>query len=265
MASRSSFGQDVDQLYAELLRVGRDVAAIETLLAERPLTDEVLLTLLRRSVPQPFLEILVRTEPWASRPAVLAAVVTSPRAERALCLRLLPHLRWRSLAVVAATPWLPPMVRLRAEGMLVELLTELKLGERIALARLATRALLARLVQDSDSKVIEASLLNPRLTSDGLLAAIARDTVSRLLLEACATSARWREVYAVRLGLALQPRTPLPIALAQISSLTRRDLLRVSRTPILAPLVCRAAEHVLAVRAGRQGETPRPARDGSES
>jgi hypothetical protein len=256
VAPRSSFSEDVDHLYAELLRLGQDAAAIEALLTERPLPDEVLLNVLRRTVPRPFLELLARTEPWAGRPAVLTAVVTSPRAERSLCLRLLPHLPWHSLAVVAATPWLLPIVRLRAEGMLVEQLPELKLGERIALARLATRALLARLVDDLDSKVVEASLLNPRLTTDDLVLAIGRDTASRCLLEACASCARWRETYTVRLGLVLQPRTPLPIALAQISSLTRRDLLRVSRAPTLAPLVCRAAEHVLAVRAGGQGAAP---------
>jgi hypothetical protein len=244
---------DVESFYAELLRVGRDVEALEALLAERPLTDEGLLTLLRRTVPRLFLEYVVRTDPWSRRPSILTAVITSPRAEKGLCLRLIPQLPWRSLATVAATPWLLSVLRLRAEARLVELLLELKLGERIALARLATRALLTRLIEDPDARVVEASLLNPRLTTDELLVAVGRDTASRQLLESCAASTRWRDVYALRLGLVLQPRTPLALALGQISSLTRRDLLRVTRAAALAPLVRRAAEHVLEVRARGPG------------
>jgi len=49
----------------------------------------------------------------------------------------------------------------------------------------------------------------------------------------------------VRLALVLQARTPLAIALAQISSLVKRDLLRVVETAGLRPLVKEAAAAVL--------------------
>jgi hypothetical protein len=42
----------------------------------------------------------------------------------------------------------------------------------------------------------------------------------------------------------LQPRTPLSLALGQLSSLLKRDLERVARTPELAPLVRAAARRV---------------------
>jgi hypothetical protein len=68
--------------------------------------------------------------------------------------------------------------------------------------------------------------------------------VAASLLEQVARSPRWSERYAVRLGLVLQPRTPLALALAQVSSLVRRDLLRVAETPGLRPILQAAALRV---------------------
>ena len=49
----------------------------------------------------------------------------------------------------------------------------------------------------------------------------------------------------MRLALVLQPRTPLPLALQQISGLVPRDLRRVSLQADLPRLVRLAAESVL--------------------
>jgi hypothetical protein len=48
------------------------------------------------------------------------------------------------------------------------------------------------------------------------------------------------------LELALQPKTPLPIAMLQLSSLVKRDLRRVAEAPGVRPLVQAAAERLLA-------------------
>jgi hypothetical protein len=66
----------------------------------------------------------------------------------------------------------------------------------------------------------------------------------RALLESAPESWRWRDSYALRLALVLQPRTPLGVALAQMSSLVPADLRRVAETPGLAPLVQITAERL---------------------
>jgi hypothetical protein len=240
--------EDVDRWHTEIVAVGENAAAIATLMADREPTDSVMLALLRRALPKRFLEYVARTEPWASRPLVLTAVVTNPRVDTALSLRLLPQLTWRSLATVSATPWVNGMVKTRADALLTEMLPDLKLGERIALGRIAGRSIAARLLADPDAKVLEATLENPRLMPDDLLRAISRDAPPRELLESVSAATRWREFYAVRLALVLQPRTPLALALAQLSALTPRDLSRVAANESLTPLVCKAAERVLADR-----------------
>lgn len=240
----SASGPAVDALHAALLDAGGDVRRLRALLRES-VDEQVLIAVLRRSVPAPFLELLAGALPWSERPRVLARVVLNPRASRGLSLRLLAQLSWRELADVAATPSVPAAVRLRAESLLGDALRDLRLGDRITLSRLATAALLPGLLLDDEPRVIDAALLNPRLREEDLVAVVRRDDVPRALLEACASSSRWSVNYAARLALVLQPRTPQPVALLQISSLVPRDLRRVADARELRPLVRAAAAAVL--------------------
>jgi hypothetical protein len=242
----------VDLLYQEALRAGEDAAAVRVLLAEHQPDDSVLASLLRRALPIRFLEQVARTPPWSERPIVLGRVVLNPRAPRGLSLRLVSSLLWRDLAEVSASPTVPGAVRVRAEANLRDLLPELRLGERITLGRIATPVVLTPLLSDRDARVLEAALVNPRLREEDLVTALRRDTASHALAEAAAASPRWKERYAVRLALALQPRTPLPLALLQLSSLLKPDLIRVARTRGLRPLVQAAALATVERLAGRR-------------
>jgi hypothetical protein len=241
-------------MYAEIVQAGESPEELARLLAGWAPSDSVMLTLLRRALPKRLLEYVAHNEPWASRPLVLTAVVTNPRADAPLSLRLLPQLPWRALAAIAATPWVNGLVKMRSETVLGAMLADLKLGERIELGRIATRPILPRLLADADAKVIRASLENPHLAPEDLLRAVSREEPTRALIEEVSASPRWRENYAVRLALVLQRRTPLALALAHVSALTPRDLTRVAATLGLAPLVRAAAERVLASRGGDDGQ-----------
>jgi hypothetical protein len=241
---RPSAGPDLDALFAELLRAGEDDARLRAALAGNSLDEPSMITLLRRAVPIRFLDLVAATRPYSDEARVLAAVVLNPRAPRHLGLRLVPSLFWRDLAEVAVCPRVPGSVRVRAEAVLLERLPELRVGEKVTLGKIATPAVLAGLLAEPDAKVARACLQNPRLREDDLLTAVRRDAAPRALLEAASESWRWRESYAVRLALVLQPRTPLGVALAQISSLLPADLRRVADSPELAPLVQIAADRL---------------------
>lgn len=234
----------VDALFAELLRGGEDQAAARRLLESHPRDESQLIELLHRAVPAAFLESVAATSPWSERPRVLGAIVLNPRVPRLLAQRLLAYLYWRDLADAAVSPRVEGGVRVRAEGLLKDKLVELRLGEKITLARLAPASVLRLLLHESDRKILDAALLNPRLRESDLVPAVQAADAPRLLLEAVPESVRWRENYAARLALALQPRTPLAIALAQLTFLTPRDLQRLAQTPGIPPLVQAAAQRV---------------------
>jgi hypothetical protein len=234
----------VDALFARALAAGESPARARALLAD--CGDETLVAaVLRRAVPLAFLDAVASVSPWSERPRVLARVVLNPRAPRALAQRLVGALYWRDLAEVAATPRLAASVRARAESLLRDGLADMRLGERITLARLATLALLPLLLADAEPRVVEAALLNARLREEDLVAALRREDVRPPLVSATAECPRWQPSYAVKLALVLQPKTPLPFALQRISSLVPRDLARVAADGTLRPLVRAAAQEVL--------------------
>lgn len=234
----------IDEFFGALLRAGENRRRAREIVSQ--LTDErLVVALLRRAVPAAFLEELAAFPPWSERPRVLARVVLSPRVPRTLALRLVGSLQWRDLAEVAATLRLSAALRVRAESSLRDALGEMRLGDRVTLARLATPVLLAELLRDADRHVLEAALSNPRLREPDVLIAVRRDDVRVTLLEQVVGSTRWTRSYAVRLALALQARTPLALALQQISALVPRDLRRVAGAVGLHPLVASAARAVL--------------------
>jgi hypothetical protein len=233
-----------DALFAEVLRHAGNPPALRRLLVEGAVDESALIGVLRRGVPPPFLEIVAQTAPWSERPRVLGGVVLNPKTPRPLALRLLSSLYWRDLAEAAASPRLDGGVRARAEGLLKDQLPDLRLGERITLGRLATPPVLRALLADTDDKVLAAALENPRLREADLVARLQGGKGSRALIEAIAASSRWMRSYALRLALVLEPKTPLGIALAQLTSLVGRDLRRIASTPGLPPLVQAAAARV---------------------
>jgi len=242
----------VDGLYQEILRCGENRGRIRDAL-ERHMPDELtLVALLRRAVPAALLEHPGSSAPWSERPRILGAVAKNARASRALSLKVLPALLWRDLSDVASSPWVAPAVRVRAEGLLRERLPDLRLGDRVSLAKTAPLLGLRELLQDSEIDVCRAALINARLREEDLLAALRLEALSASLIQAVAASHKWRERYAVRLALVLQPRTPSSISLSQITGLVDRDLRAVGATTSLAPIVRAAAERAISER--RPGE-----------
>ena len=234
----------VDALFADALATGENRARARQLLAA--CADEaVLAAVLHRAVPVAFLEAVADVPPWSARPRVLARVVLHPRSPRVLSLKLVAALYWRDLAEVAATQRVVAAVRSRAESLLKDGLADMRLGDRVTLARLATPALLPLLLADGERQVAEATLVNARLREEDLTTALRCDDVRPALVEAVAASQRWQASYAVKLTLVLQPKTPLALGLPRVLSLVPRDLRRIARDETLRPLVRAAAREVL--------------------
>ncbi len=234
----------VDALFAQVIRLGPSPAVVRPFAASLDADETLVIALLRRALPVAFLEALAATPPWTERPRVLGGIVLNPKTPRGLSQKLLPVLYWRDLAEVAASPRLEGGVRARAEGLLKDQLLDLRLGEKITLARLATPPVLRLLLLEGDAKILAAALDNPRLRESDLSALLQGAEATRALSEAVTASSRWMKSYAVRLALVLQPRTPLALALAQLTSLVPRDLRRLVETPGLPPLIQAAAARV---------------------
>lgn len=219
--------------------------AVGVLVGELAADELRFLATLRRDVPAALLEYVGTTRPWCDDARLAGVVVANPVTPGYVALRLLSGLYWRDLSEVASRLQLSGVLRVRAEGLLVERLPELRLGDKIALARRATAAVLRALLGERDTKTLAAALFNPRLHQEALLGVLRRETACRELFEAVAVSPRWRGNYAISRELVFLPRVPLGVALGRLSSLRRGDHRLAAADQRLRPLLRAAAQRLV--------------------
>jgi hypothetical protein len=109
------------------------------------------------------------------------------------------------------------------------------LGERKALARKNDRQLIAKVLRDPHPDVIRILLGNPGLTDTDVVLLCARRPGATEVLREVFRSLRWVGREPVRVALALNPWTPLDIALQVAPLLRAPDLRRASHSADLAP------------------------------
>jgi hypothetical protein len=97
-------------------------------------------------------------------------------------------------------------------------------GYRVAMARRPLPSLIERLLFDSDARVVQAILGNPRLTEAEVLKLAASRRASPEILEAVAQDDRWNTRYPVKVALASNPVTPVRVVLGLLPYLMRQDL-----------------------------------------
>jgi hypothetical protein len=100
----------------------------------------------------------------------------------------------------------------------------LALGERKALARKPTRALLDKLLGDPDPTVIQVLLSNPMTTEDDVVRLGARRPLRPEVIEQLLRHPRWNVSKRVRMALVLNPSTPAALGLPLVALLLRSEL-----------------------------------------
>lgn len=160
-------------------------------------------------------------------------LVLHPRTPQQLGLSLVPMLFLRDLVRVGTETRVAPVVRRAADLRVLEKLSSLAVGERVALARAASAAVLSQLRFDPTPRVVEAMLENPRVHEGLLLPLAASETAAPAVLALLAAHPRWGSRYEIRVALSRNPRTPVASALALLPHLRKNDLRAIPRNPRL--------------------------------
>lgn len=172
-------------------------------------------------------------------------IALHPRSPELVALTLIPGLFWQDLMRLGLDTRLRPLVRRAADQRLVDRLPELAVGEKVALARGGSPAVLVRLRHDPSPRVIAALLENPRLTEAVLLPLASSDTAAPAVLETLAKDQRFGARYVVRQTLSRNPRLPVQAALHNLVGLRKVDLGAVATDPRLPALVRQRARLLL--------------------
>ena len=174
-------------------------------------------------------------------------VAFDPRSRQSDALRCVATLYWVDLVRLGCDTRLHPIVRRAADSRLIERLPGLALGEKMAIARAASLAVLATLRLDPSPRVIGSLLENPRLTEGALLPLASSEQARSQVLAVLAASPRWGVRYPLRVALARNPQTPPSVALGILPMLKKSDLAAVAADARLAGAV-RLRARLLATR-----------------
>lgn len=230
-------------------QVGDEVAAVIEVLDAGGEPDEGVLTkaLRRPNCPGELVERLARCGWLLGSPRLLQLVVRHPRCPVHLAWEALPRLGWHDLVEVTRDPRTAPAVRKQGERKLIERLPILTLGERTALARVATRGVLGALLASAEPRCIAALLDNPQCTETEAVRLFNTNRNRECLLTVLRHPVWGRRLEVVRAAIRSET-VPLGVALGLLTSLPAPELTRLARTSGVRSALRSAAQQLAARR-----------------
>jgi hypothetical protein len=214
--------------------------------------EELLLALRNPRLGGGMIERVARDPVWAKKGAVRRLIVQHPRTPLTVARNLLGHLFWRELLEVSVDPRVHPMIRRSSEQLLRQRLDTLSTGEKIALARRAPRAVIGRLIEENDPRVLRSLLGNPRTVEHDAVRIASAGRTGPEVLGFIAEHPSWGQRRSVREALVRHSRTPVQVALRLVAKFPRKDLARLIREPAVPKIVRVGAERQLHGRGERR-------------
>lgn len=125
----------------------------------------------------------------------------------------------------------------------------MSVSEKLDLARKATKEARSILIRDSNKLVQLAVVNSPKITESEILAIATNRQVNDEVLKEIGMNKEWLRNYQVRLALVNNPKTPLSMAMAQITYLNQRDLALLAKSKgVPRPIVMAAEGRLKAVK-----------------
>ena len=185
----------------------RNPRILEALLANRNLPVELVIQLVRKNaVNADHILTIASNRDWQKNYHLKLEVILNPRTPRSVSLKYLKDLRFKDLAVISRKVALHPSLREVAINFLRLRLETMRLGEKISLAKTGPVAVLPQLMENGDSRVLQAALSNFRLTEDDVLHFIVPTSRSKVQLEGILSNQRWNRFPRVIRYLASHPK-----------------------------------------------------------
>ena len=176
-------------------------------------------------------------------------LLRQPACPTAFAWDTLPHLGWHDLLLVVRDPRTRPAIRRQGERKLLERLKQLTTGERAALAREATRGVVAGLLADESPACVQALLDNPRFTEQDAVRLLGANG-SGECAAAVVRHPRWGTRRAVVDAALRSPVAPLGISLGLLASLSLARLEELARAGALPARLAEPLRQLLERRRG---------------
>ena len=178
---------------------------------------------------------------WMSHYKVKVALVNCRATPFSVASRLVYELFWRDLAMLALNFRVDPRLRRTAERLVLQKLEEMSVGERMALAKIASRNLLVHLRNvEREPGVLRNILRNPRLVEEDLLALLSRPRLPVEFIRELVQHPEWAYRENVRMAIFRHPHTPTHVALQLARRMKANQVRRLLQDPSVRPTIKRA-------------------------
>jgi CelD/BcsL family acetyltransferase involved in cellulose biosynthesis len=121
----------------------------------------------------------------------------------------------------------------------------MSIGQKIKLALRGNGDARTILVRDGSKLVRRFVLMNPRIGDNEIIAITRNKTIDDDLLRMIADKREWLRLYQVRVGLATNPKTSLPLAIKLVGTLDERDIRQISKSKNVQQGVAAQARRIL--------------------
>lgn len=132
-----------------------------------------------------------------------------------------------------------------AEGSLFALVQKMNVMQKIKLARTGNKEARGLLIRDRNKIVASAAIRSPKLTENEVENFAKARNVSDDVLRIISNNREWTRNYAVKLGLATNPKCPVPTAMKFLNFLQERDLRNIMKSKDVPSPVATHARRIL--------------------
>jgi hypothetical protein len=152
------------------------------------------------------------------------AICNNPKTPLKITLSLLKFLRIFDLGDITKNQNIPISIRQKIEYSLIEKISSLPSGIKVALAKRASINIIIPLLEKGDRNVICSCLESPLMTEDHLCKLINKTGSSPLFIKTIADHSNWSLRYRIRYALARNYHTPMMHVTKFIHTLKTTDL-----------------------------------------
>jgi hypothetical protein len=250
-SARSASAEEIKSL----IHSAEEEALLE-LLENSALDEEHVSQLLDRlDLPAKVLAGVAERREWVAKEGIRLRLARHPHTPRRISLSLLRQLYLFDLVRVSLLPSAPAEIRRVAEEIIIARIPHLPVGEKLTLARRGPARVAGAMLAEGHAQAVKLALGNTFLTESQVLKVLAKPGVPERVVAAISQHAKWWRQYNVRMALARNPKTPVPIVLEILPNLTLGDLKEIANLDTLAPHLRKYIQLEQSRRAGEAAAT----------
>ncbi|MGB9735477.1 MAG: hypothetical protein ACP5JP_04430 [bacterium] len=128
---------------------------------------------------------------------------------------------------------------------LYQRIQKMTVSQKIKLALLGNKEARSILLRDSNRIVVESVIKSPRITDGEIISITNSRNISEDILRMIASNREWQKNYRIRHALVSNPKTPVPIALKLLETLSKQDLKNLSNNKNVSTVVATTAKRLV--------------------